>query len=75
MFLNRSFRSLVARHALYRPLSVSRGDSVIELHQVTCKLQDGRTLFSDVNVSLLGQTIVGVVGYDFIVESCIGMLV
>lgn len=62
MFLNRTFRNIVSRHSLFRPLSVTRADSVIELHQVTCKLQDGRTLFSDVSISLLSKTIVGVVG-------------
>lgn len=32
------------------------------IKKVTCKLQDGRTLFSDVSISLLSKTVVGVVG-------------
>ena len=35
---------------------------MIELHGVTSKLPDGRTLFSDVNVNLLSKTCVGIVG-------------
>jgi len=41
---------------------VTRGDAVIELHGVTSKLPDGRTLFEDINLSLLSRTCVGIVG-------------
>ncbi len=35
---------------------------MIELHDVSCKLPDGRTLFEHVNLSLLKKTCVGIVG-------------
>jgi ABC-type Mn2+/Zn2+ transport system ATPase subunit len=41
---------------------VTRGDSVIELHNVTSRLPDQRLLFENVNISLLSSTVVGVVG-------------
>lgn len=53
-------RSRIWRSPVSRALSVTRADSVIELHNVSCKLPDGRTLFTDVNVSLLSKTFVGV---------------
>ena len=45
---------------LQRPLSAA--SSVIDLHGVTCKLGDGRTLFEDVSLSLLANATVGIVG-------------
>lgn len=53
---------LTSPEASLSTTGVTRGDSVIELHNVTSRLPDQRLLFEDVNISLLSSTVVGVVG-------------
>jgi len=61
-FIRVLYKPLVCPKASLSTAGVTRGDSVIELHNVTSRLPDQRLLFEDVNISLLSSTVVGVVG-------------